>query len=138
MPHKVFTVQNTIRFNHCDPAGIVFFPRYFEMTNRALEKFFTEILGQSYLDLMKKNIITPTRKISSEFFKPCLLEEIITITLNVTTISRSTVELLFEFTGDAGDKRLTVEQLIVFADHQKMKSISLPAEFKEILQDYLV
>jgi acyl-CoA thioesterase FadM len=107
------------------------------MTNRALEKFFSDILGQSYLDLMKKNIITPTRKISSEFFKPCLLEEIITINLHVTKISRSTVELLFEFTGDEGEKRLTVHQLIVFVDHQKMKSISLPNEITKILQDYM-
>ncbi|MFD1807906.1 hypothetical protein ACFSHQ_06310 [Gemmobacter lanyuensis] len=28
-----------IEFNHCDPAGIVFYPRYFEMTNSVIENF---------------------------------------------------------------------------------------------------
>ena len=28
-----FTTQRKVRFQHCDPAGIVFYPRYFEMIN---------------------------------------------------------------------------------------------------------
>ena len=26
-----FTIRRQVEFNHCDPAGIVFYPRYFEM-----------------------------------------------------------------------------------------------------------
>ena len=36
-----------IEFNHCDPAGIVFYPRYFEMTNHVCENFFREAVGVS-------------------------------------------------------------------------------------------
>ena len=28
-----FIAQRKVRFQHCDPAGIVFYPRYFEMLN---------------------------------------------------------------------------------------------------------
>ena len=34
-----------IRFQHCDPAGIVFYPRFFEFTNQVVEDWFEEELG---------------------------------------------------------------------------------------------
>ncbi len=137
MSHKIFTVKNTIRFNHCDPAGIVFFPRYFEMMNRALEKFFTEILGKSFQDFMNENIITPTCHISSDFILPCRLEEKISIHLTLSKISRSTAYFNYEFEGEDGGKRLNIKQIIVMTDHQKMKSISIPEEIRKIMEEYL-
>ena len=37
---KLFKYAIDIGFRHCDPAGIVFYPRYFEMMNDAIEIFF--------------------------------------------------------------------------------------------------
>ena len=36
--HRLYPIE----FNHCDPAGIVFYPRYFEMTNSVVENFFAD------------------------------------------------------------------------------------------------
>ena len=41
----VFRFKQKVLFKHCDPAGIVFFPRYFEMMNDCVETFFDEALG---------------------------------------------------------------------------------------------
>ena len=41
-----------IRFAHCDPAGIVFFPQYLVMFNGLVEDWFTEGLGVSYAELL--------------------------------------------------------------------------------------
>ena len=41
-----------IEFNHCDPAGIVFYPRYFEMVNSVVENFFREVAGHSFAAMM--------------------------------------------------------------------------------------
>ena len=38
-----FVMVQKVLFKHCDPAGIVFFPRYFEMMNDCVETFFDEI-----------------------------------------------------------------------------------------------
>ncbi len=32
-----------IEFNHCDPAGIVFFPRYYEMVSSVCENFYKDV-----------------------------------------------------------------------------------------------
>ena len=37
-----FTVTQRVRFQHCDPAGIVFYPRYFEMLNATIEEWFDD------------------------------------------------------------------------------------------------
>ena len=39
-----FTYRQKIKFRHCDPAGIVFYPRFFEMTNDTVEAFFEQEL----------------------------------------------------------------------------------------------
>ena len=43
-----YTRTVPIEFNHCDPAGIVFYPRYFEMTNSVVENFFPDEVGHSF------------------------------------------------------------------------------------------
>ena len=41
-----FTTTRKVRFEHCDPAGIVFYPRYFEMINGTVEDWFEEDLAK--------------------------------------------------------------------------------------------
>jgi 4-hydroxybenzoyl-CoA thioesterase len=36
-PPGAFTRTVAIRFSHCDPAGIVYFPNYFDMFNGLIE-----------------------------------------------------------------------------------------------------
>ncbi|GJD59457.1 acyl-CoA thioesterase [Methylobacterium dankookense] len=37
-----------VRFSHCDPAGIVYFPRWFDLMNGVVEDGFGEALGLDY------------------------------------------------------------------------------------------
>ena len=41
-----------IEFNHCDPAGIVFFPRYYQIVSSVCENFHKAIAGRSYARMM--------------------------------------------------------------------------------------
>ena len=47
-----FEREVLIRFGHCDPAGIVFFPRYYELLNAFIEDWFNDGLGVSYAALL--------------------------------------------------------------------------------------
>jgi len=69
---KPFSVEVPIRFSNCDPAGIVYFPEFFDMINSLLEDWFTIGMNTSYADLMMgQHIGTPTIDIQCEFIKPC-------------------------------------------------------------------
>ena len=43
-----FEVAKQIRFHHCDPAGIVFYPQYFVLMNELVEDWFNEGLGVDF------------------------------------------------------------------------------------------
>ena len=51
-PPGAFTRTVAIRFSHCDPAGIVYFPNYFDMFNGLIEDWYTEQLGVDYSKLI--------------------------------------------------------------------------------------
>ena len=62
-------MHQKVLFKHCDPAGIVFYPRYFEMVNDCVEAFFDEALGLPFEDLHDSGAM-PTAQIQTKF---CLL-----------------------------------------------------------------
>jgi 4-hydroxybenzoyl-CoA thioesterase len=81
--------QIRIEFNHCDPAGIVFYPRYFEMTNSVLENFFREDVGYSYHAMMADGIGVPTVRIETEFHAPSRLGDVLDWVLVVERVGGS-------------------------------------------------
>ena len=40
-----FHTRKLIRFSHCDPAGIGFYPRYVELVNEVVEDWCNDGLG---------------------------------------------------------------------------------------------
>lgn len=44
----LFSAPVRVRFSHCDPAGIVYFPRWFDLMNGVVEDWFNEALGLDY------------------------------------------------------------------------------------------
>ena len=51
-PSGAFTRSVPIRFSHCDPAGIVYFPHYFDMFNGLIEDWYGQELGYDYAELI--------------------------------------------------------------------------------------
>ena len=43
-----FERTKTIRFHHCDPAAIIFYPQYFVLFHELMEEWFTEGLQTNY------------------------------------------------------------------------------------------
>jgi hypothetical protein len=51
-PSGAFTRSVSIRFSHCDPAGIVYFPHYFDVFNGLIEDWYGQELGYDYAELI--------------------------------------------------------------------------------------
>lgn len=103
-----------IEFNHCDPAGMVFYPRYFEMTNSVTENFFSDVLDYPYARLtMEEGYGVPTARIEVNFHAPSRLGEKLEFSLEITRIGRSSVS--FRQTAEAGGiRRLTADLTLVY------------------------
>ena len=73
-----FFFSQRVRFQHCDPAGIVFFPRYFEMVNATVEEWFAERLGMPFAEMhgpTQGGI--PTASIRADFRAPSRLGDLL-------------------------------------------------------------
>ena len=87
MSGQAFSVSRRVRFADCDAAGIVFFPRYFEMLNGVVEDWFAGPLGLSFAELhLRRHASVPTAAIEARFVAPSRLEDDLTFALTVTRI----------------------------------------------------
>lgn len=120
-----------IEFNHCDPAGIVFYPRYLEFANSIAENFFAEILGRSYAAIIAEGDGVPTVRLDCSFRSPSRLGETLEVTLAVTGVGRSSVDFCItaQVPGEA-EPRLTINKRLVFIDGPAMKSKPWPDDLR--------
>ena len=120
-----------VLFRHCDPAGIIFYPRYFEMVNDLVEAFFEEALGWPF-ETMLKTAGVPTAEIRLRFTAPSRHGERLRLGLEVTRMGRASMALAF--TAQAGPaKRFEGESTIVHVD-----SAGRPAPWPEAIRDRIM
>jgi len=109
-----FTMRQKVLFKHCDPAGIVFYPRYFEMISDCVETFFDSELGVPFEELLKTAGV-PTVQISAEFSARSQHGDMLDIALVCTRLGRSSLSM--ELTARcAGQTRFVATQTLVFID----------------------
>ena len=130
-----YTREIQIEFNHCDPAGIVFYPRYFEMTNSVVENFFADVVGRSFASMHRgaENGV-PTVSLAAEFVAPSRLGDKVLFSLKIEKLGRSSVSLKIE--GHMGaELRLRVALVLVWIDG--MKSAAWPEAMRARLAAYM-
>lgn len=125
-----------IEFNHCDPAGIVFYPRYFEMINSVVENFFADEIGRSFaamhLDGRRNGV--PTVQIDATFLAPSRLGDKVIFDLVVRKLGGSSMTA--EITARLGDEvRMWSHITVVWVDN--LKAARWPEAMRERLTAHL-
>lgn len=109
--HRIIQVE----FNHCDPAGIVFYPRYFEMTNSVVENFFADVLDCSFAKMMEDRAGVPTARIEVNFHAPSRLGEKLDFGLQIVRVGNASVAFRIVVHA-SGIDRLTADLTLVNVD----------------------
>lgn len=114
MTGQTFTTTRRVRFADCDAAGIVFFPRYFEMLNGVVEDWFAGPLQVSFRELhVERHVSVPTAAVEARFIAPSRLEDDLTFALTVTRLGGASCGLRHRIS--AGDQlRFEATQTIVY------------------------
>lgn len=109
----VFEREVLVRFGHCDPAGIVFFPRYYEMLNAFIEDWFSEGLAVDYAQLIgPRRIGLPTVQLQTHFQRISRHGDRLTQRLWIERVGRSSLSLRVSFDGPDGT-RVAFGQVLV-------------------------
>ncbi len=92
---KPFVFRTQVRFSQTDPAGYVFYPRFFELFQAAVEDWFYEGLELSYAERFKTGWALPTAHTECDFISPCRLGDQFELTLYPEKIGNSSITLRF-------------------------------------------
>jgi 4-hydroxybenzoyl-CoA thioesterase len=124
-----YSRDTLIRFEHCDPAGLIFYPRFFALVNEMVEDWFAS-LGCSFKAMhveQRKGI--PTVRFESEFVAPVRIGDTLRQTLGVDTLGRSSCALKHLAAID-GRAVARFDQTIVFTDLATMRAEPWPADLR--------
>ena len=134
-----FKYQQKVMFQHCDPAGIVFYPRYFEMLNSCVESWFDKALNYSFATMhLKEKVGVPTVSLHSDFVAPSFLEDELEFALSVSEIGTKSINLNIAVSSDE-QLRFKAQVTLVFVDLSQIppKSIAWHSELKASIDPYL-
>ncbi|HEX4985101.1 MAG TPA: thioesterase family protein [Burkholderiales bacterium] len=134
---KVFRVEYPIRFSHCDPAGQVYFPRFFDLLHDAMEDWFTHGLGERFADfLMEKKLGTPTVGTQCDFLSPARFGDTLAIELSIARLGNSSVELLFN-ASVGGRACLRCRHTICIFSKETVKAVPIPEDLRARMLQYV-
>ena len=128
-------VRNTrIEWGDCDPAGIVFFPRYFAMFDSCTTGMFSQALGMSKFQFTKHYEFAgyPMVDTRARFLKPTKFGDDVTIETTVIEFRRSSFDVRHHLSHN-GNLAVECFDTRVWAardpsDPDKIKSKPIPPE----------
>jgi 4-hydroxybenzoyl-CoA thioesterase len=136
MSGQVFTTERSVRFADCDAAGIVFFPRYFEMLNGVVEDWFAGPLQVSFRELhVNRRVSVPTAAVEARFIAPSRLEDELTFALTVTRLGRSSCSLRHRISA-GGTLSFEASQTFVYVG-LSLKPEPWPEDLRARMANYL-
>ena len=100
MPAPVHVHPVEVRFGDCDPAGIVYFPRFFDFFHQAMETWFGDALGAPYADVItRRKLGFPAVHTEADFATPCRLGDHIHVELRVRAVGRKSLTFDYRVRG---------------------------------------
>jgi 4-hydroxybenzoyl-CoA thioesterase len=129
-----------IVWGDCDPAGIVFYPRYFEMFDTSTTALFERALGMTKFQFVKayNSVGYPMVDTRARFLLPTRYGDDVVIETTVTEIRRSSFDIRHrlmkegELAVEGFETRVWVERDP--ADPDKIKAKPLPPDMVAKLQ----
>ncbi|ANP46039.1 acyl-CoA thioesterase [Candidatus Viadribacter manganicus] len=130
-----FTRDLIVRFEHCDAAGLIFYPRFFGLVNETVEDWFAS-LGHSFKSLhVDERKGVPTVRFESEFVGPVRIGDLLHQQLGVDSIGNSSLNL--KHIASIGTRTVArFDQTIVFTDLSSMKAEPWPAGLRAAITNF--
>lgn len=133
-----FVCEKLIRFHHCDPAGIVFYPQYFVLFNELTEDWFNQGLGIDFAQFhVERKLGVPMGSVVCRFHSPSKVGEMLQLSLSLNRIGTSSMEM--NVTGKFGDVlRVQATLTVVLASMVDKRSAPIPDDLRVKLERYLI
>ena len=128
----MYKFKKIINFYDCDPAGILFFARIFEICHSAYEDLIDSFkLQTDYWN--NENFVIPIIHTEAEFLLPLKFGENVTVEVSVSQLKESSFELYYVCRNDDDKVTNKVKTVHIFVDKKKWKKTLIDPEVKKNL-----
>lgn len=135
---ETFAMRIPVRFADCDPAGIVFYPRYFEMFNSVVEDWCAAGLGLSFRQLhVERRLGFPTVHIETDFVAPSMLGDVLRAELAVQEMGRTSVTLTIMLSSLEGEIRVCGRLILALIDLESKRAVPIPERMRARMASFL-
>jgi 4-hydroxybenzoyl-CoA thioesterase len=137
----IYTTSKLIRFQHCDPAGIVFYPQYFHLLHEVQEDFLTHI-GFPEHELIAQGFGLPIVDLKTRFIGMCRHGDRIEIALTLSRVGQASLGMHYEINGPSkpgrseNEVKLVADAVVVFMRLQEGKAVPIPEPLRLALRPY--
>ncbi len=125
-----FSHATRVRFGHVDAAGIVFYPRYFEMINAAVEEWFAAVTGTSFAEFHgARRLGLPTVQLDSKFVAPSRLGEMLDISIALDRLGSTSCTVAYRLACQ-GNERVSASSVLVCLDLDTGRATPWPEDVR--------
>ena len=133
-----FAADKPIRFHHCDPAGIVFYPQYFVLFNELVEDWFNEGLG---IDFARFHAVDrlgiPMAHVDCDFLSPSAMGEVLQFRIAVTKIGKTSLTLAVD-AATKEEVRVRATLTVVLVSLDSRRPVPVTSDLRAKLERFVV
>ena len=134
MTARGLKVEMFVHFDDGDPAGIMFFPNYFRLTERAWELALIQN-GLEWEDWFRNDQWgIPLKAVAAEYHAMLRPGQTCSVEIRVKRLGRSSVTFQFQIHDSKGTHCASVETTHVFVDKALLKKRDVPDHWREFLK----
>ena len=127
-----------IRFAHCDPAGIIFFPQYLVLFNGLVEDWFNEGLGVSYAAMLaEQRTGLPIVHLECDFLAIARMGDAVHLDLAVQKLGSRSLELVLRCVGADGVIRAVARKVLVFTSLDSHQAVAVPGPIRVAIERWM-
>jgi acyl-CoA thioesterase FadM len=126
-------VRRCVQWGECDPAGVVYSPRFADFAASAFLWFMRIVLRPSLAD---DNIGSPLKAMSFQFHATLKPGEFFDMRVLVGEVRHRSFDLCIDARGLAGEPRFSAQLSPILIDRRSFTSILIPERARQSLRHY--
>ncbi len=130
------TVRRRVLWGECDPAQVVYTPRFSDYLIAAFLWFQRIILDAGAPTLADANLSTPMKAMALEFHRTLRPDDIFEMTVLIGDIRSRTFDLDVTARTPAGETLFIGRMSPIFINRDQFKGVEIPSPFRERLEYY--
>ncbi len=130
-----FVSRRLIRFGDCDPAGIVFYPKYINILHEVTEDWWLRGVGIDVNHMIRSGFGWPLVNLETSFRKPSFSGDMVSFELSISKIGRTSLGTHICCRDDK-QIRLEAHLVQVLMDMGSHRPAIIPASVRERLEAF--